>query len=174
MPFSQTNGNQKRAGCGVFIPEHGCPKIDTVVWEPGVVIHRMSLLNGLAARVHRAVGMTRRSMLAISLMSVPIFAAPATVDGRWIGTVTLRRGDTAGLEFNFKTAGDKLTGTITVLLDNPEPFPITDGRVKGASISFTAERPRGKFSGTMNGDQIDMVVIRGDEDTMRFTAKRAK
>jgi hypothetical protein len=96
----------------MFIPEHTCPKIDTVVWGPIGAIHRMPLLTDLATRVPRAVGMTRRSMLAISLMSVPVFAAPATVDGRWIGTVTLRRGDTADLEFNFKTAGEKLTGRL--------------------------------------------------------------
>jgi hypothetical protein len=46
--------------------------------------------------------------------------------------------------------------------------------VNGGSISFTAERPRGKYSGTISGDTIDMTVIRGEENTLRFTAKRSK
>jgi len=118
--------------------------------------------------------MTRRILLFTPFAAAALFAAGPSVDGRWIGTVTLRSGDTADLEFNFKTAGDKLTGTVTVLLDNPEPFPISNGKVNGTSISFTADRPRGKFSGTLSGDTIDMTVIRGDEDTLRFTAKRSK
>ncbi len=118
--------------------------------------------------------MTRRILFFTPFAAAALFAAGPSVDGRWIGTVTLRSGDTADLEFNFKTAADKLTGTVTVLLDNPEASPISNGKVNGASISFTAERPRGKFSGTISGDTIDMTVIRGDEDTLRFTAKRSK
>ncbi|HEV2690537.1 MAG TPA: hypothetical protein VGV35_18395 [Bryobacteraceae bacterium] len=118
--------------------------------------------------------MNRRTLLLIPLMGLPLLAAPPNVDGRWIGTVTLRGGDTADLEFNFTTSGEKLTGTVTVLLDNPEARPISDGKVKGTSLSFTADRPRGKFNGIMKGEEIDMTVIRGDEDTLRFTLKRSK
>ena len=118
--------------------------------------------------------MNRRTLLLLPLVGLPLLAATPGVDGRWIGTVTTRSGDTVDLEFNFKTEGEKLTGTVAVLLDNPQPSPISDGKIKGNSLSFTAERPRGRFNGTINGDQIDMTVIRGEEDTLRFTMKRSK
>jgi len=118
--------------------------------------------------------MTRRTLLLTSVLALPVIATAPSVDGRWIGTVTMRGGDSADIEFNFKTSGESLTGTITVLLDNPEPFPIREGKVKGNNISFQADRPRGKFNGMIAGDQIDMSVTRGDEDTLQFTLKRTK
>ena len=118
--------------------------------------------------------MTRRILLITPFAAVALSAAAPGVDGRWIGTVQTQSGDSVDLEFNFKTNGEKLTGTVTVLLDDPQPNPISDGKVKGSSISFTAERPRGRFSGTISGDTIDMTVIRGEENTLRFTAKRSK
>ena len=118
--------------------------------------------------------MTRRVFLLTPMATVALFAAAPGVAGRWIGSVQLPSGDTVDLEFNFKTSGEKLTGTVTILLDDPQPLPIADGKVIGSNISFTAERPRGKFSGTVSGDAIDMTVIRGEENTLRFTAKRAK
>ena len=118
--------------------------------------------------------MTRRTLLLTSVVAFPLVGAAPVVDGRWAGTVTLRSGDSVDLEFNFKTAGDKLTGTVTILLDAPQPYPITDGKVKGNNIAFQAEKPRGKFNGMVAGDTIDMSVTRGDEDTLQFTLKRQK
>ena len=118
--------------------------------------------------------MTRRTLLLTSVVSLPLLAAAPAIDGRWIGSVTMRGGDSIDIEFNFKTSGENLTGTITLLLDNPEPLPIRDGKVKNNNISFQADRPRGRFNGMVAGDTIDMSVTRGDEDTLQFTLKRQK
>ena len=61
-------------------------------------------------------------------------AAKGGVDGKWIAQLPAREGQTRETTFNFKTEGNKLTGTVS---GRGGDNPISDGQVNGEEISFT-------------------------------------
>ncbi len=103
-------------------------------------------------------------------------AIAANVDGKWTAQVPGRQGNTQEMTFNFKTAGDKLAGTVATPRGEME---IQDGKVEGDNISFSQTFERGgtptkiMYKGKVAGDTIDFTRGMGDRE-VKFTAKRAK
>src|SRR5579863_5170428 len=64
------------------------------------------------------------------------FAAFADLNGNWAGTLTAPDGNEYPLTYAFKTDGDMLTGTS----QSPQgTVGITDGKIKGDSLSFAID-----------------------------------
>src|SRR5438874_378629 len=98
---------------------------------------------------------------SIVMAAMPILLATAAlaadVDGKWMGQMPTRGGDTRETTFVLKASGDKLTGTMT----GPQgDIEIKEGKVSGNDISFKTSFEAGGnsivilFNGTVSGDQI--------------------
>jgi len=116
------------------------------------------------------------SAAAILLAAGLAQAADAT--GKWTAQVPGRDGQTRETTFNFKTDGDKLTGTMS---GRGGDIPIADGKVKGDEITFDVTFNFGgnsvkmDYEGKVAGDEIKFKRHRdGSEQTSEFTAKRSK
>lgn len=103
----------------------------------------------------------------------------ADIDGKWVGQVPGRGGQTRETTFTFKAEGDKLTGTMSGMQgDNP----ISDGKVAGNEISFKVKLSFGGnevtliYKGNLAGDEIKFTRTRegSDQPPTEFTAKRVK
>jgi len=103
----------------------------------------------------------------------------ADLNGKWVGQVPGRGGQTRETTFTFKAEGDKLTGTVSGMQgDNP----ISDGKISGDDITFTVKLSiQGNditflYKGKVSGDEIKFTRTRqgGDQPGQEFTAKRAK
>jgi polyisoprenoid-binding protein YceI len=110
--------------------------------------------------------------------SLPLQAADAAVAGKWTAQVPGRDGQTRDVTFNFKTAGDKLTGTMSGRQGDVE---ISDGKVKGDELSFDVTMTmqgsamKMTYKGKVAGDEIKFSRHRdGSDRTSEFTAHRAK
>jgi len=106
----------------------------------------------------------------------------AGVDGEWESSVPGMDGKPMKYTYDFKTDGDKLTGT-TVGYGGRE-MEIEDGKIDGNNISFkTVTRNMGmkttsKYTGLFLGDTLKLSLItnmgNGDSPPMTFDAKRAE
>jgi hypothetical protein len=118
------------------------------------------------------------AVLAAALVSsLPAQAADAAA-GKWTAQVPGRDGQTRDVTFNFKTAGDKLTGTMSGRQGDVE---ITDGKVKGDELSFDVTMSmqgnamKMTYKGKVAGDEIKFTRHReGSDRTSEFTAHRVK
>src|SRR3954447_26257940 len=114
---------------------------------------------------------------AVSMGLLLALAIAADVSGKWTGDMPGRGGDTTPTTFNFKAAGDKLTGTMT----GPQgDIPLQDGKVSGDQISFSTTLDFGGnsvkivYKGTMSGDTMNMSREReGSGQAREFTIKRS-
>jgi hypothetical protein len=104
--------------------------------------------------------------------------AAASVTGKWTAQVPGRDGQTRDVTFNFKTAGEKLTGTMSGRQGDME---ISDGKVKGDEVSFDVTMTiqgnamKMTYKGKVAGDEIKFTRHRdGSDRTSEFTAHRAK
>src|SRR5947199_1658613 len=93
--------------------------------------------------------------VAVSMGLLLAIAMAADVSGKWTGDMPGRGGDTTPTTFNFKAAGDKLTGSMT----GPQgEITLQDGKVAGNEISFTTtlefngNSVKLVYKGTMSGD----------------------
>ena len=118
--------------------------------------------------------MTRRILLAIAAFAllVPYGALAADISGKWKADFTTPDGTQRSNTFTFKTEGTKLTGTVA---GSQDETPIQNGTVQGDEISFTAERPFGKFTykGKISGNEIKLKV-EFNENSFEITAKRVQ
>ena len=117
--------------------------------------------------------MTKRAFLflatgALLLCSV---ALAADISGKWKAEFTTPDGTPRSNTFTFKADGAKLTGTVA---GSQDETPIQDGTINGDEISFTADRPYGKFTykGKVSGNEIKLKVNFNDQ-SFDITAKRA-
>jgi polyisoprenoid-binding protein YceI len=117
-------------------------------------------------------------LAAVLVATLPAQAADAAVAGKWTAQVPGRDGQTRDVTFNFKTAGDKLTGTMTGRQGDVE---ISDGKVKADEVSFevtvTIQGTATKmtYKGKVAGDEIKFTRHRdGSDRATEFTAHRAK
>lgn len=122
--------------------------------------------------------MTKRILMCLCLtLALAMVCAAADVTGKWVAQVPGREGQTRETTFEFKAAGDTLTGTMS---GRGEPAPIADGKITGDSISFTVSREFGgntikwTFTGTIAGDEIKMKREGGQGGPIEFVAKRVK
>lgn len=107
--------------------------------------------------------------VVVLLLAQGLTVSAADVAGRWKATVT---GGTvhktiAEATFDFKTNGNRLTGTANIGTPGyPGMAPIADGRIDGDQISFTVVGrhpssnglPIMKFTGTVSGDQLSLSM----------------
>jgi hypothetical protein len=123
--------------------------------------------------------MTRRILFATVVLCA-IFAGAALasdISGNWTGT--LQAGDNpVPLTFEFKQAGEKLTGTVT---GPGGPLALNDGKVTGDKISFYVQTDMNgsptKFvsEGTIKGEEITITIkAEGGPDFPPTLLKRAK
>jgi len=111
------------------------------------------------------------AMLALSSS----YANAADLNGKWQGDMKTPNGDNLEINFNFHVDGEKLTGTVTNTYGEEQ---ITEGAVKGDSISFVILAGGGQFKitykGTAAGEDLKFHVIIGDMGEGDLIAKRVK
>ena len=116
----------------------------------------------------------------LTLAAMTILLATSTlaadISGKWVGQVPGRNGLTE-TTFNFKSAGDQLTGTMTGPMGD---LPIKEGKVTGDDVSFkvTLEFNGNSiglmFTGKVSGSEIKMKRQReGADQSQEFTLKKA-
>jgi len=112
------------------------------------------------------------------LLAFAIVASAADVAGKWTAQVPSRSGQARETTFNFKVAGDKLTGTMSGR--EGQEIAISDGKVSGDTLSFTITMERGgntmkqTYTGKIAGDEIQFKRESGQGSPREFVAKRAK
>jgi len=115
--------------------------------------------------------MARLSLwIATLAVLLPVLATAADIDGKWKAEFATPDGTQRTNTFTLKAEGGKVTGTIKGQTDET---PIQNGTLAGDEISFTADRPFGKFSykGKVSGDEIKFKVQFND-NSFDITAKR--
>ena len=114
----------------------------------------------------------KRILMWVAVAGVLLAAAALAADvaGTWKAEFTSPDGQQRVNTFTFKVDGGKLTGTVAGSQDETQ---IQNGKVAGDEISFTAERPFGKFtySGKISSDEIKFKVD-FDGNAFDMTAKR--
>lgn len=87
------------------------------------------------------------------------YAYFAGIDGKWSAMLKGPDGNEFPISYTFKTSGTMLTGTVTSSIGT---FGISDGVVKGDSLSFTANINTMKIKNIgryyANGDSISLRV----------------
>ena len=121
--------------------------------------------------------MKMKALVLSLLMAGLAMAADAT--GKWTASVPGRDGATREVVYNLKADGDKLSGTTTGF--GGQEVQISDGKIKGDSISF---KTKVEFNGnsmtmsydcTISGDEMKVKQTREGADQVReYTAKRSK
>jgi opacity protein-like surface antigen len=117
--------------------------------------------------------MRSRILFCLALAAILLPAAHAAdVTGKWKAEFTTPDGTQRTNTFTLKANGSALTGTVAGTQDET---PIQNGKVDGDAISFSAERPFGKFTyqGKITGDEIKFKVEFNDQ-SFEITAKRVK
>jgi hypothetical protein len=116
--------------------------------------------------------MSKRVRLRIAAVGILLSfaAAAADISGKWRAEFTTPDGQQRVNTFTFKMEGGKLTGTVA---GSQDETPIQNGSVNGDEVSFSAERPFGRFEykGKVSGDQIRFQV-EFNGNTFEITAKR--
>lgn len=95
----------------------------------------------------------------------------ADITGKWTAKVPGRNGEQE-TTFTFKQAGEALTGTVT---GRGGERPITEGSVKGDTVTFASESQRGKqtYKGVIAGAEIKFKRESGQGEPREFVAKKA-
>ena len=113
-------------------------------------------------------------LFLLFLATVTAFAADVT--GAWTAKVMGRGGQEQDYTFNFKQAGDALTGSITTPMGDS---PISEGKVTGDNISFVQALDRGgnvfkiNYKGTVAGAVIKFTrEVEGRGNPTSFEAKK--
>ncbi len=105
-----------------------------------------------------------------------VSAFAADIDGTWTSTFDTQIGE-QHYTYNFKADGEKLTGTAK---NDFGETKIEDGVVKGADVSFTenlefnGQKITIKYTGKINGDEINFTREVGTFATEKIVAKRKK
>lgn len=125
-----------------------------------------------------------------ALVAVPAIVSGAdskAIDGKWNATVDAG-GAPVALVLEFKSEGEKLTGTIAADMGGGQglpPSPISDGVVKGDDVSFKLSVSMAPdmpalvitYKGKVKGDELSLSSVmdmgQGPQET-QVVAKRAK
>ena len=113
--------------------------------------------------------------LLLILLVAAVAAFAADVTGAWTAKVPAR-GEEQDYTFNFKQAGDKLTGTIVAPMGETQ---IADGKVTGDDISFVQNLEFGgnaikiMYKGKVAGNEIKFTrEVEGRGNPRDFVAKK--
>lgn len=118
--------------------------------------------------------MKRAVAVVVSLVVLAALAMAADISGKWKGQM---EGGDRDLVFEFKVAGETLTGTVSGLIS--KALEIKDGKVQGDAISFwvmsewQGEPVKLVYKGKLAGEEIRFTM--GTEDggwSTDLTAKR--
>jgi hypothetical protein len=116
----------------------------------------------------------RRFTVICSLLAVfVLLACAADVTGTWKGSMDTPNGSRE-VTFNFKTDGDKLTGTIS---GRQGDVPIQDGKITGEEVSFVVVRNfngnefKMQYKGKVSGNEMKLDVSVG-ERSFQMTLKK--
>jgi len=114
-------------------------------------------------------------LAAIALLLFLTAASAADLNGKWKGDMKTPDGGTLEINFVFQVDGENLTGTVANTYGEEQ---ITDGSVRGATISFIVMAGGGQFKitykGKVVGDDVQFHVTIGDMGEGDLTAKRVK
>ena len=100
----------------------------------------------------------------------------AEIDGKWTGEVNTPDGNAIALTMNFKSDGDKVTGTITGPAGD---VAISEGKMDGDTLTFhfdvdaNGDQLSFKCSGKLSADELKMKMDGGGDLNFEFVAKRA-
>jgi hypothetical protein len=110
----------------------------------------------------------KKLILSMLLLTVVALAADAT--GKWKAEFTSPDGTPRVNTFTLKVDGGKVTGTVQ---GSQDETPISNGKISGDDISFSAERPFGLFTytGKVGANELKLKVVFGDQN-YEITAKR--
>ncbi len=130
--------------------------------------------------------------LVAAMVALPAIVAgadsKAAIDGKWNANVENPMGGAVMLVLEFKSEGEKLTGSIAADMGGGQgmpPAPISDGLVKGEDVSFklsVAMMPDApplviNYKGKLKGDELTLTSVmdmgQGPQET-KLVAKRAK
>ncbi len=118
--------------------------------------------------------MTICIVVAMAMFGLSAFAAD--IDGTWTATFDTQIGE-QHYTYNFKADGEKLTGTAK---NDFGEKAIDDGVIKGNDVSFTenlefnGQKIAIKYTGKLNGDEINFTREVGTFATEKIVAKRKK
>jgi len=117
----------------------------------------------------------------VAILCLAFAASAADISGKWTVDASAapagappgggRGGGMGGGTYEFKAAGDKLTGSITRPGFNggdPTTTPIADGKVTGDTLSFTVTQSFGgnefktAYTGKITGDKSDKIELTFD------------
>jgi hypothetical protein len=112
----------------------------------------------------------KRLILTFVALGSLIAMFAADISGKWKADFQTPDGTARSNTFTFKVEGEKLTG---IVAGSQDETPIQDGKISGDDISFSAERPFGKFTykGKVSGAEIKLKVEFGD-NSFDIVAKR--
>jgi hypothetical protein len=130
------------------------------------------------------------SMVA-AMVAVPVMVSgadsKAAIDGKWNASVDAG-GAAVALMLEFKSEGEKLTGTIAADMGGGQGMPaapISDGVVKGEDVSFKLSVSMAPdmpalvitYKGKLKGDELSLTSVmdmgQGPQET-QLVARRAK
>lgn len=110
-------------------------------------------------------------MAALAALFLTFVVYAADISGRWWTDLPPLPGDRGGSvfapEFEFKVAGDVLTGSTTRAAGGGrmEWVPLAEGKISGDAISFTAMmrdmsgvESRASYTGKITGSRIDLKI----------------
>ncbi len=113
-------------------------------------------------------------LAAILMLAFFAIANAADLNGKWKGDLQSPNGPLE-INFDFHVDGEKLTGTVANTYGTEQ---ITDGTVKGDTISFVVLAGGGQFKitykGTVSGEDLKFHVTIGDMGEGDLVAKRVK
>ena len=118
--------------------------------------------------------------LVIMIMAVVVCSYAADITGKWNASFDSQVGPQKYV-FEFKVEGAKLTGNaISEIAGTKATTPLTEGKIDGNNISFVENLSyqgtdlKISYKGVVNGDEIKLSRMVGEQDGETFVAKKAK
>jgi hypothetical protein len=118
--------------------------------------------------------------LAIMIMAVVVCSYAADISGKWNASFDSQVGPQKYV-FEFKADGAKLAGkAISDIGGTAATTDITEGKIDGNNISFVENlnyqgmELKISYKGVVNGDEIKLSRMVGEQEGETLVAKRAK
>jgi hypothetical protein len=163
--------------------------VETVkIQDQGIRIEYKGKVAGDEMKLTRTVGefgsediVAKRDKAAAPALKAGDTTAPS-IAGKWQSDFETQIGKQSYV-YEFKVDGEKLTGKATRTVDGQKTeTPITEGKVKGAEVSFVEmlkvpdqdQDIRIDYQGKIAGDEIKLTRKVGDFATTEIVAKRMK
>ena len=105
-------------------------------------------------------------LIVINILSI------GDLNGRWQGKVKISDGSEIDITYNFKTEGDKLTGTVVTQWGES---PIINGKNTGDDYTFTQTFNEMviSHSGKVSGDSLFVKIERPEHPVMESIFRRS-